>query len=920
MEDVPITAKWANRILRPLTSICRRLENHHARLSALATESKQREAAEGRESNLSAATNPAQDVDDCLGSDAEPERNDPVWVPGRMHQRRARLKYSSRSENNGPTKRNRLSIHSPDAPRTLPGAIEVATPLITGERWEMPLSTQSSRSIEPASDMIDPQSPTMLRGKGSRYISPWRDLLEKSGDEGLVHIAHNLDRVLKNFLLSTQKTKVKVTPGPHERRARRGARSLMSMAMRQLPAFIAKEQEAQDELDEDGDEDMCDAYFTELEAYYAPHGAGWEPLREAVRAQGIDMVARMIKHNWITESIACALIEGCRTIAPEESDSLLSIILSTRESYPYPQALKPVADSNVLGDPILFFWKYASHGLGTRPFIFDELAKLLLRGILPPEWMGTRSWTSWMTRATISFSKDNSDCPAASRLIEAVILSASSMCLDASEVSPRGPKQNSRRKPVVYQVRPTRAKPTAAIENTSVVRLCPAPVEDALSNQVISLIAALCGIHISRSRASTETEPLEETKASRIIGYLHFVLQQAVNPKIPGRPDEITSHQLLRRGSILLAASLVQCNNNIILEEDESTFTSTANMDECARSMASRPDLIRELALLVQEAFRCLRARSEDARRRTSEDIRRMVSKLASIAETSDMSVFLGKVAAEAAMTFAEATADTDDHLWAVEVQEMIVTKPAPEDSDRESSEEPESSSQPNGLFRWEESIGEWVETTPAAKRTLHIAPKGRAPMRMLSSPASSIPCSTDCSSPEPDSSEEFASKAPSSASSSPTPEPKKRAYNDIDVSHIQPNKRRRPTPVVVCEKRELRSKAASPAATMNRTVESANRRGILRERSTNLARQIVPTTRLVPKVVIINSQEPRPSRRSVQPSPERGEKQIHRTLERRRPTRFSAVASSNVRRQSSEQTVIPCSQDSDSDDELSFL
>ncbi|KAJ5163599.1 uncharacterized protein N7500_005429 [Penicillium coprophilum] len=423
MEDAQATAKWANRVLRPLTSICRRIAKHKETVSIIATGSKPPETAEGSDVSTLEAHHKPESRNNCSGSDADPDENDPAWIPGKKpERRRPKHKYSSRAEGSRGGKRNRLSIHSPEPSRTLPGAIEVATPLITGRRWEMPPSAQSERPEGHFNPNTQSSRPLVFRDRYSLHKSPWQELLDQSGDPGFADIAHNLDRVFQNFLCSTVISKREVKHSSE--RSRRGARSLLSMVARSLPEFIASEQEAQDELDEDGDEDMCNAYFTELEAFYAPYGTGWKPLREAVRAQGIYLVSTLIQNHWITDSIACALIEKCRSFAPEESDSLLSTLLSTRKNYLYPQALRPVV-SHDASDPIRLLRKYAHHGVASRSYIFNELAKLLLRGVLPPEWMATKLWTSWMTRATISLSKEDEDCPAATRLIEAVILSAS---------------------------------------------------------------------------------------------------------------------------------------------------------------------------------------------------------------------------------------------------------------------------------------------------------------------------------------------------------------------------------------------------------------------------------------------------------------------------------------------------------------
>ncbi|KAJ5861368.1 uncharacterized protein N7529_008678 [Penicillium soppii] len=969
MEDVQATARWAKRVLRPLTSICRRIEKHQESLSTIATESK---TAENKDIAPLNPANSAQRAYDYLGSDADADENDPAWVPWEKQpeRRRSRRKYSTRGEDNGGKRRSGFGIHSPERPRTLPGAIEVATPQITGKRWEMPSSAQSQRSTGLDNfSSLPPPSPA-FRVRNPLRKSPWQELLDQSGDPIFADIAHNLDRVFQNFLFNTQKSRREARPSTDDSRC--GARSLMSMVARCLPKFIAKEQERQDKLDEDGDEDMCDAYFTELEAFYAPHGTGWKPLREAVRAQGIHLIAKMIQNSWITDSVACALIEKCRSIAPEEGDYLLSTLLSAHKSYPYPQALRPAVDPDASGDPIRLLRKYAHHGVTGRSYIFSELGKLLLRGMLPPQWMGTKLWTSWMIRATLSFSKEDKDCPAASRLIEAVILSASDLHVVTTPAASQSSTKTVSLKGKASRAHATRAASTAW-ESPQSVRPCPMQIEDALSNHVISLLAALCGMHISRSRASDQVEFTTNcTKASHIIGYLQFALQRDVDTMALAQRSYNTSYQLLRRGCILLATSLVHCNDTLLLNK-QYTMSSTINMDECADVIASRPEIIKELAFLVRQAFRCLRASPEDGAAgdgpdHTSEEIRRMVSQLACIADTPGLSALLGRVAAEAAMEFAEATGDPDEHVWAVEVQEAVANRQDQREKDRESSEEPVESSQKitsqkHGLFRWEDSIGEWVAPTPVSKRKPIIVQRAQRPMRMLPSPVPCVPCSTDCSSLGSDCSQDSASSVISSppsvatkrtfedievvrvrpsrrrgpdvvidnekddlhdsatsVSSSPPTLATKRMFDDIEVSisRIRPSKRPRPNPVVVIDNKASSRRENSPTPTrFHPTVEPVTR--ILRERNSNLTRRAAPTrhARKV-EVVVVNNKE-NSGIHETQPTPERVERQMHRTMERKRPVRTPNFAPRFVQRPSSQRTI-PCSQDGDSDDELSFL
>ncbi|KAJ5130494.1 uncharacterized protein N7515_006533 [Penicillium bovifimosum] len=921
MEDAQCTAKWANRVLRPLTSICRRIAKHKETLLMIATESKLQEKAQETDASALESRLNAASGRNCPDSDLDPDETDPAWIPGRKSERRkARHKYSSKTEENGGKKRTRLSIRSPESPRTLPGAIQVATPLITGRRWEMPSSAQSQRSVGRIDPNAQSPQPQAFRNRYSFHKSPWQELLDQSGDPGFAHIARNLDRVFQNFLYNTATSRREGKLSPET--PRRGARSLLSMVARSLPDFIAKEQEEQDELDEDGDEDMCDAYFTELEAYYAPYGNGWKPLREAVRAQGIYLVSTMIQNHWITDAIACALIEKCRSFAPEESDLLLSTLLSTRNSYSYPQGVRPIVDHDP-SDPIRLLRKYAQHGAASRSYIFDELAKLLLRGVLPPEWMGTKLWTSWMTRATISVSKEDEDFPAASRLIEAVLLSASDVRLDLpAQSSPS--KLPVKRKTARDCARATRATSTEP-EMSNLVRPCPLQVEDALSNHVISLMGALCGMHISRSRASDDICRADGTKATHLISYIHIALQRHLASESVGQRPSITPHQLLRRGCVLMAACLVQCNDTILLDDDQHMITPIASVDECAEIIASRPDMIKELALFVQQAFRCLRVRATapDEPEHTGEDIRDMVSRLTCLADTPGLSAFLGRSAAEAAMIFAEATGDPDDHVWAVDVQEAVVARQRQKETPEDSAEQPEQSSQSMGLFRWEDSIGEWVARTPVSKRKpIIIAQVAQRPMRMLSSPMPSSACSTDT---ESGSSEPgWVSDSASSLTSSPPPMAIKRTFENVDSLSTQPRKRRRPTPVIIVDSGERRDSRQSLTPTrLNSTVQPVARRDVLRERSINITRRTATAAKQSSKVevVIINDKESSPGLPIVRPTPERVAKQVHRTVERSRFTRhpistMRPIVEPLVRRQ----TIIPYPQDDDSDDELSFL
>jgi len=912
MDDIQPTARWANRMLRPLTSIYHRLERHHETLAIIAAESRIKDQSEDINMHGRGIAESVTAGDTLSGSDAD--EDDPVWIPGKKpEQRRIRHKYSGRGQGTGGRKRTRLSIHSPEALRTLPGAIELATPLITGKRWEIPSSAQSQLSVEGGKGTTEKGQQQPFRDRYSLHKSPWQALLDQSDDSGFADIAHNLDRVFQNFLCNTRigKHDQKGTSAKRER----GARSLLSMVARSLPEFIASEQEAQYDMEQDGDENMCDAYFTELESFYAPHGRGWKPLREAVRAQGIYLVSTMIQNKWVTDPIACALIEKCGYHELDACESLLSTFLSTRTKYSYPLALKPVTEPRI-GDPVELLRKYTHYGQASRSFIFDELSKLLMRGVLPPEWMATKHWTGWVTRATIAFSKGDHDCAAASRLIEAVVVSASDIHPTAEASKPdRGLPAAKRH---AARGRATRASCEASTGKPDLSRSCPLPVEDALSNHITSLLAALCGMHISRSRDLEDVDALSGTKAGYIINCLSFTLEKDMASRPISHITNLTLHQLFRRGCVVLANCLLECNDAALASDRPCVVVPSPGLENHCKILASRADLVKELALFVRQAFRCFRSATDDERLYTAQEIRRIISQFPRLADVSSLSTLLNQVAIEAAMGFAEDTGEPDDHLWAVEIQETVLALQNGNESSSESTDETDEQEQRRG-YRWEESIGEWVARTPTAKANPvpNVFIRRRTSTATIQMPC--IPCSTDSSSPESDEFEEAASSLTSSPSSLGTVG--KRNFDELDSSPLRPIKRRsaREDMIENTEDRRCESRSSSLDLRSPSLEPVPRRRRILREMSNyNTNSRAGPAiTKPASKVeiVIFNKMRARVSEEPAQTSPEPDEKEVHRAVRRLRTSQLPTVA---VRPVPQRRSIIPCSDDSD--DELSFL
>ncbi|ODM19233.1 hypothetical protein SI65_05850 [Aspergillus cristatus] len=711
MSDIRPTAKWANRMLRPLTSIYRRLEKHQENLQTVANTKILKErtecpapstgigSASTSRGSSKAPTTTATDADRDSGSDGE--EDDPAWVPGKPEGRKIRHNYSSRgkcSASRGGRRRSRMSIRSPEVQRTLPGAIEIATPLLAGKHARGGLLGETSarrrlfRDVSPVMDELEVEDarkttrPYHNFTASYGYSGSWREALDRSGDPGLVEIARLLDRLFLTFL---HNTRIRATASLSSKQKSRGARSLLSMTVRRLPEFIAEEQMAQDEADEDGDEDMCDAYFTELEAHYAPSGNGWQPLREALRAQGIYLVSEMLQKEFVTKHIACRLLEECMNNQEHDAfESLLSKFLCTMdEMYDYPMGFDSVISSSSREDPVQLLATYCSRFPGRRSSVYEELAKLLVRRIVPAEWMVTAQWKKYVDAAIRSISTEADDSVAAAHLIEAVVLSASGVL------------------PVTHET-------SVGCED----QLCPVPVKDALSNLTLSLITALCGMYLARSRSPTPGTGPEGVgpRVRAIVGSLAFTVQQEIEMR--SSPEvEFSAFHSLRRGCILLGERLLQCDE-VSYDTFQPNSQEPRNIDSFYVSLSSQSGVIKELAILARQVFRCCeRVHGSDDQPGTSPEVRAKIGQLAEFSDEHGLSTFLGKVAAETAMQLAEATVYPDDHVWAAEIQERVVARQQ-ELSYRTRVHESEDDDDGPGLYRWEESIQEWVTRTPKSK------------------------------------------------------------------------------------------------------------------------------------------------------------------------------------------------------------
>lgn len=731
MDEIHATAKWANRVLRPLNSVYHRLEKY--RKSQFVGASQQRAPGETRENALPAmsiASSLRRDHD-LYVSDSECSDRDPLWLPGQPEKRRIKHKYVERGEKGRGKRRTRSILRSPEVLKTLPGAIEIATPLITGKFRNIEEGFADAQDVDLRREPGEEEA-TRRASRGStrksRFPQPdplWKAALDSESDATYVDIVRRLDVLLLSFLEKTRTSDAQCS------KLACGSRSLLSTVMRRLPDFIAEEQRLQDEED-DEDVDMADVYFTELEAAYGSSTRGWQPLREAVRSQGISLVKDMIQKQMITEASALALIGRC--IKKGENDAaeeLLSHQLRTITDYSHPDAFEPWRSSPSVYDPIKLLHAYWKRS-GRDAYVFDELATLISRGVLPPEWMVTTPWKPCMTSATNAVSNDGNESASATRLLEAVVLSACGICNDANNRSTRKLSKEAHQ---------TGVSNSAAYAQRLVG--CPLYVQNALSNLVASIIVALCGMHFVRATEGVAGSREFSDRMSRFLDRMADAIQKNFWLDWCQSEGDIARPHLQRQAYVFLGHYLVRCGRDQQKLFDASCSAIMMDHLEPFFGMVCKAsNLVREVSAVAVDVIRCC----EKSERNQCQRARHLCKSLIRFYDfdLQNLALFLGKIAVEVALESAETSQDPEDHAWAAEIQEILQSEQnrlAQRESGPMQTPSTDLSLQP---FRWEESIGEWIAKTPMPQsknipRRKFLEPTIVVPMRQHSTTSTSI-------------------------------------------------------------------------------------------------------------------------------------------------------------------------------------
>ncbi|RAO64435.1 uncharacterized protein BHQ10_000447 [Talaromyces amestolkiae] len=762
MDDIHTTAKWANRMLRPLTSLYHRLGKHSESINAQEEEINK---------IVAAATNTEYTKRDASGDaeyDSEYGDRDPSWIPQNPELKRVKHKYVARGERLRLQPRARVLsvLQSPEATKTLPGAIEIATPLITGK----------------STDVFGTNNKGL--GPGHRYnfpsgFNPWR-----------------------------------------------------------------------------------------------PDTPGRDPIRLLQR-----------------------------------------------------------------------YWQVSNN----KSYVFKEIELLLLRNIMPPEWLVTITLKDCVIAACTSQSKWDNEYAAAISLIKTILITAGDAHRGRKDVKKTPIKKRTQTKKQTQDTSYSQADSLDVNQGR-----CPVHLQDATSNLVSSLNAALCCMYGVRMGQPDGPDYISGERIVKTYTDLALTIQRSLPLSGFGVEDnEASRASLLRKGYTLLAHFVLRSQQDLLLLDDTDVkildVVLSQNCEPFFGLLEQNVDIIKNLSVMVCQIIRLSERGDELAQ---CQQARRLCKHLLKYERSGleKLTLFLGKIAIEVALDFAQYSQDAEDHTFAADIQEAVATIRRRIKSHSNCAPTPGKSSMQS--FRWEEGIGEWIAKTPLdrTKATMprvlsqpivEIASTGPSSSASATSPSLSIDSESSNTSIALSSSTNLKRRRTSIVSLQPNVKRPRRIYKKKVFKKIRQSTRiatRLSDISVVAQGKDYKdssshsdyesdyeqdaedAEAASeseewlPPTETGDTPDAAQGTRTVRELQGSVAEAQTQRMRAGFDVIIHNA-----AAAPVAPI-KRGRGRPRKQVARPASCSASQTNGPQAHAHVSRRSVIPCSEDEDSDDELSFL
>ena len=474
---------------------------------------------------------------------------------------------------------------------------------------------------------------------------------------------------------------------------------------------------------------MADVIFTELEDFYGLPGGGWKPLKELVRAHGMRLICESVRRKWISpQTTRRLIISSLRLSSHDAAESLFAALLSVAPDIEAPKGLHNcLFSSDAAGERSVlspYLDLVSAKDPGHLGFFLKEVRLLILRAVIPVEWMATESMKPFMNRAVQSISCGDENFSSSAEFLKTVVLVAAGIDI-STYTSTIASLRTSKWTRLRYDSsRGYMSSPTMTQRLESHTTNTPTHLRTALNNTISSLITLLSGIHIARFGVGTDDLPLGASPARDMITSLSAAVQQDIELRRSDLRSEFPVLQSTRCSYILIGEYLCSggdFGHSITQGTVPSSSSLLRNFDSFIQALSNRKDLLGELSTLVGQVVTCCgRAMGKEG----FDELKGFTQMLTSTSTSSHYSLklLLRKIAVESAMNFAESTQQPDHHEWATEIQTKVAAYNLSQDVPDDIECPTPSLSMSKTGFRWEDSIGEWVAKTPAAiARNLHL-------------------------------------------------------------------------------------------------------------------------------------------------------------------------------------------------------
>ncbi|KAF2816958.1 uncharacterized protein BDZ99DRAFT_5415 [Mytilinidion resinicola] len=680
-NQIPWTTTRCNRLLRPIASRLAVLRKHTLDRRSLLLKNSNSEL-DGRTKPIVQAENR---VNISQGSkDVRPrgfdKAQDPDWMPKPKQVGIARRMYKGKA--------SKLKVVAESTPGcgTLarPGDVYLPTPYIARSLKKL----EDSPHIQPS-----PLQPT--RKAKLKVIKPKEDLqvLKKQMTADMWKQIDGLYDGLSNLLQATKSDTDK---------SRKGTRSLFSMCLRQVPAYIRLEEHFLEEDGDDNDTDVANEIYSYLEDHGAVEdGIGWKPLREVVKAHAVSLLQEAIEDRILVPGVILGLYRLCMNASAwNEAEQILSSYVLSQGFIDPPKDLH----YNIFGMDYSPCWSMINEFV-TRTqryqFLFEQLRLALSHDLLPVEWLATRGMHPVWTRVVRVLSDEHHHTYASAfGLLESAVIAGLGMN-DAYFLNADGLASSD------DQYYGSGASPKADIR-------------DALSNTFSSLFTLLSSIaSVSHQRSEGIDKDTVRSIAWALLGITTSIVDRVnIGTEHYSEIDAIYTQRALYAMAapfLLLIEGITLGSASIDINMDKHITVLDRLSTAISRSDSNAETDIETLPQLVCSSARCFGRASQDD---GFDHLRRLVRCLADPHRqiSTQSQWFMKRVALAASMKFAVDTRKSAHAAFSNEI-ERTVQNTGPLLLEQTPARKLLSSSPTvRKGFRWEEGICEWVACTPFAR------------------------------------------------------------------------------------------------------------------------------------------------------------------------------------------------------------